>query len=38
MSDCCGASSLKFVEDGVTSSTIALSTWACILNAQTVRP
>jgi hypothetical protein len=33
MSDFCGASSLMFAKDGVTSSTNTHSTWICILNA-----
>jgi hypothetical protein len=35
-SNFCGASSLMFVKDGVTSSTNAHFTWVCTLNAPMV--
>ena len=38
MTDLGGASSLKFVKDGVTLSTNAHSTWVCIFNASRAAP
>ena len=38
MSDLGGASSLKFVKDGVILCTTTLSTWVCILNVPMAPP